>query len=404
MRFLTFLEPTLSARICKELERAGQIVAKVAKRRKGLELELIDKRIDVLVIGAGSEYLDLQILNACDLAGIRVLALSNGPADRRNSMTLGLNEVLDSSATWPQMEAILLPNLVQRVEQGESVEPVAAPPRTRGQVISVWGPAGSPGRTTISISIAAELAAKGLSVALLDADTHSGAVAPTLGLLDEAPGLAAACRLVGNESLSIAELERVAETYHSVNGSFKVLTGLGRPHRWPELSAARMKAVIKQCTTWCDFTIIDTGSSLEADEEISSDISVPRRNAATLTSLESSDLVLAIGAGDPVGLARYLRAHTELVELVDPIKILCVVNKVRAGVVGANPAAQVERTLLRFGGINLSRIVPFDLSGFDSATLSGKTILDVSPRSAARVAISKIADELSHGVVTLQAG
>lgn len=404
MRFLTFLEPAISTRISKELERAGQVVAKIAKKRKGLEADLLDKRIDVLVIGAGSQYLDIQILNACDLAGIRVLALSNGPADRRNTMTLGLNEVLDSNATWPQMEAILLPSLGRKLEQPETVEAATTALRTRGQVVSVWGPAGSPGRTAISVSIAAELASKGFSVALLDADTHSGSVAPTLGLLDEAPGLAAACRLAGNESLSIAELERVSETYNSVNGSFKVLTGLGRPHRWPELSAMRMKAVIKQCATWCDFTIIDTGSSLEADEEISSDMSVPRRNAATLTSLENSDLVIAVGAGDPVGLARYLRAHTELVELVDPSKILSVVNKVRAGVVGANPAAQVERTLLRFGGINLCRIVPFDLSGFDSATLSGKTLLDVSPRSVARTAISKIAEELRHGVITLQAG
>ena len=59
----------------------------------------------------------------------------------------------------------------------------------------MWGPAGSPGRTLVAANIAGELAAEGKSVLLVDADSYGASVAAVLGLLDEAAGLAQACRL-----------------------------------------------------------------------------------------------------------------------------------------------------------------------------------------------------------------
>ena len=56
----------------------------------------------------------------------------------------------------------------------------------------VWGPTGAPGRTTLAIGLAAELAGSGLPTVLVDADTYGASVAQCLGLLDESSGLATA--------------------------------------------------------------------------------------------------------------------------------------------------------------------------------------------------------------------
>ncbi len=393
------LAPEIEGRLVGELERHGYRVALRAADAVELEAAIGTTTAEVAVASAGPDTLTAGLLATCDLAGVRLVAIVSGDAGRWNARELGLHEVVDASATWIELEAVLTGGIrIEALGDGGTVrEPGDAgnPPHrvggdrgSRGQVIAVWGPAGAPGRTTIAIAIAAELAAEGFSVALADADTHSGSVAPALGLLDEAPGFAAACRLAGMDGLTTEELERVAERFRSPHGSFWVLTGLGRPHRWPELSTERVVAVIGACRDWVDVTVLDTGFSLENDEEISSDLFAPRRNAATIAALREADRVVAVGAGDPVGLSRFLRAHVDLLEVVDAERVTTVVNKIRGSAIGLNPGAQVEQTLQRFGGITSPVLVPHDQQALDAAILSGKTLRDVAAKSAARLAIS----------------
>ena len=63
-----------------------------------------------------------------------------------------------------------------------------------GRIVAVWGPTGAPGRTTVAITLADELARLGCGSLLVDGDVYGGVIAAVLGLLDESPGLAAACR------------------------------------------------------------------------------------------------------------------------------------------------------------------------------------------------------------------
>ncbi|TFC93056.1 septum formation inhibitor-activating ATPase [Cryobacterium sp. TMT4-31] len=264
-----------------------------------------------------------------------------------------------------------------------------------GTVIAVWGPAGAPGRTTLAINIAAEIAAAGHTVVLADVDTYSGSIAPSLGLLDEAPGFAAACRLSGSDTLTPVELERIAHRYNSPRGAFWVLTGIGRPSRWPELSAERVSGTISALRRWADYVVLDTGFSLESDEEISSDLFAPRRNAATLAALGIADRVVACGLADPVGMARFLRAWSDLTDVISTHRVYVVMNRVRSSAVGPAPAAQVSSALRRFGGIDAAVLVPHDQAGVDAAVLSGRTLRDAAPRSPARLGIlALVRDEL----------
>jgi len=257
----------------------------------------------------------------------------------------------------------------------------------------VWGPGGAPGRTTIAIGVAAELAALGRGVVLADVDTHGASIAPALGMLDESPGFAAACRLAGTDALSHAELARLAQEYRSPLGGFRVLTGIGRPSRWPELSGERVAKVIALCRTWAEVTVVDVGSSLENDEEISSDLFAPRRNAAAVTAVREADIVIAVGSADPVGMSRFLRAHADLLEVSSAREVVVVMNRVRATAIGMNPRAQVEQTLSRFGGVESPVLVPHDQAALDGAVLAGRTLADSAPRSAARLAIRSLVAE-----------
>ena len=82
------------------------------------------------------------------------------------------------------------------------------PTRSSSRAPAGWSPSGvptgAPGRTTVAVGVATELAAAGTPTLLADADVYGGVVAQVLGFLDEAPGLAAAARLANNGQLDVA--------------------------------------------------------------------------------------------------------------------------------------------------------------------------------------------------------
>ncbi len=381
-RIALAVEPDLEATLADEAVRHGHEVVGRATSAWELERAIPALRPEAAIVGAGPTTLSAELLAACDEHGVRLVVLADGESERRRAAAIGLLETAEVSASWEELEPRIL---------GIGLPSAAEAPRERGITIAVWGPAGAPGRTTLAVTIASELAAAGRTVALGDVDTHGAAIAPTLGLLDEAPGFAAACRLAGSGSLDRVELERIGERYSSPAGSFWVLTGIGRPSRWPELSAEKVAGVIRECRDWVDVTVLDVGSSLEVDEEISSDVFAPRRNAATIAALREADHVIAVGSADPVGMSRFLRSYAELVETVSTHSVTVVMNRLRASAIGLAPATQVSQTLARFGGIEHAVMVPYDRAAFDASLLAGRAVGDVSPRSHARIAIRDLA-------------
>lgn len=368
------------------VEYGHSIVARVGTARD-LLVALDVRPPEAVVVGAGRATLTADLIAACDGRGIRLIALAASDLDRRHAASLGLYEVVDAGADWSEVETLLVAGIVVPLRIGGRAGAGGA--LSAGSVIAVWGPAGAPGRTTLAINIAAEIAAAGHTVVLADVDTYSGSVAPSLGMLDEAPGFAAGCRLAGTDSLTQSELERIAQRYNSPQGAFWVLTGIGRPSRWPELSSERVSRTIDALRQWVDYVVLDTGFNLESDEEISSDLFAPRRNAATLTALRSADRVVACGLADPVGMARFLRAWVELADLLTTDRVSVVMNRVRASAVGLDPAGQVTQALLRFGGIESPILVPHDQQGVDAAVLTGRTLRDAAPKSPARASIRR---------------
>jgi MinD-like ATPase involved in chromosome partitioning or flagellar assembly len=261
---------------------------------------------------------------------------------------------------------------------------------SRAPVIAVWGPTGAPGRTAIATTLAAELAGRGTEVLLVDADTYGGCVAQALGLLDEAPGIAAACRAAEQGLLDLPALSRMAP---EVVSGLRVLTGLPKAERWPEVRAAALEHVLELSRSLVQVVIVDCGFCLEDDEELSYDTVAPRRNEATLTSLAASDLVVAVGGADPVALQRLVRGLQELgtVPSGEPVPV---VNRVRAAAVGSRPESRIADSLLRFAGLTSVRFVPDDPAVMDGALLAGRSLVEHAPESPVRWAVADLATAL----------
>jgi Flp pilus assembly CpaE family ATPase len=257
-----------------------------------------------------------------------------------------------------------------------------------GQLVAVWGPTGAPGRTTVAVGVAGELAAAGLPTLLADADTYGGAVAQLLGLLDEAPGLAAAARLANLGQLDLAALARVAPV---ATRHLRVLTGISRAERWTELRPAALEEVWTRARSLAAVTVVDCGFSLEQDEELSFDTAAPRRNGATLATLAAADTVVAVGAADPIGVHRLVRGLGDLHEAVPGVRPVVVLTKVRPSVVGADPQAQLAAALERYAGVHDPRFVPHDSEPLDDALRQGRLLSEVAPDSAVRLALRDLA-------------
>mgnify|MGYP000872353518 CR=1 FL=1 len=332
-------------------------------------------RADVLIVDGRAAALTAPLVAACDRMSVRIVPVSSRPADGRLAASLGLTA---HDAGTPAAELLAAP--VPR--------PPAEP--TRGRVITVWGAPGAPGRTTLAVEVACALSAPAHRVALVDADSHAPSLALATGLADEGPGFAAACRQAERGSLTTAELSRIASSL----GDVDVLTGLNRPGRWPELSHSRVAAALDACRSWVDDTVVDTAAPLERDEEIVSDlVDGPRRNAATLASLESADVVLAVVAADPVGVSRFVRAWPDLRAAAGATPVRVVVNKVRAAALGVDARGQVRRTLERYTGVTDVAFVPWDARGTDAAMLAARPIAHVAPRSAVPTAVRRLVAE-----------
>jgi MinD-like ATPase involved in chromosome partitioning or flagellar assembly len=259
----------------------------------------------------------------------------------------------------------------------------------QGQVLAVWGPAGAPGRTTLAVTLAAELAALGLSTLLVDADPYGGTVAQHVGLLDEVSGLAAAVRAANSGTLDVPRLAGLAR---DLGGGLRVLTGLPRADRWPELRAAGLEAVVAAARSLVDVTVIDCGFCLEGEEEWSYDAAAGRRNAATLTAIGSADQVLVVAAADPVGLVRLGRGLSELASVLPDADPLVVLNRLRGP---SRRAQDADDVVLRHCGRSPIAGVPLDVPAVDLALAAGRTLTEAAPRSPARLAIAALAARLT---------
>jgi MinD-like ATPase involved in chromosome partitioning or flagellar assembly len=359
------------------------------------------------LLSAELRRLDGDAVARLEAAGVAVVGLVEPGDDRAADRLrqLGVKRVLPADAEPEAIAAALREAVAGAAAPGWDVaDPRAALPALgapvdpeerpsgRGRIVAVWGPTGAPGRTTVAVGVADEAARLGVSTLLVDADVYGGVIAQVLGLLDESPGLAGAARLAGSGTLDGPALVRLA---WSVRPHLRVLTGLARADRWPELRPRAVTAVLDEARRLAELTVVDCSFSLEDDEELSFDTAAPRRNGVTLAVLEEADTVLCVSGADPVALQRSIRALGELREVLPDVEAELVVNQVRRGPVPGDPREEIAAAVERFTGRDVRFFLPADRRATDAALAGGRTLAEVAPAAALRVALRSLAAQMA---------
>ena len=361
----------------------------------------------VAIVSSDLRRLDRDVLARLAAAGVAVVALVPGGDEgaERWVRQIGAEHVLASSATPAEVAQAVLAASSGGDADGASLDyanPLAAIPKSgspggadaafdvlpaTGRVVAVWGATGAPGRTTVALTLADELSRLDVSTLLIDADAYGGAIAQALGMLEESPGIAAACRMANTGSLDIPALARLAR---ALTPRLRVLTGITRADRWPELRPSAVEHVLQLSRRLVACTVVDCGFSLEQDEELAYDTMAPRRNGATLTALAEADLVVAVVAADPIGIQRFIRALPDLREAAQG-DIAVVVNKMRTVVVPGDAQAEIAAALQRYAGVTAVEYVPYDRGGCDRALAGGQPLGAAAASSPARASITRLA-------------
>ncbi|TDE96081.1 hypothetical protein EXU48_07545 [Occultella glacieicola] len=270
------------------------------------------------------------------------------------------------------------------------IEGVGADADRPGRLVVVWGPAGSPGRTTIAVNLAAELAAAGESTMLVDADIWGASVAQVLGVLDEFAGLAAAVRAADHGTLDAATLARLSPR---VAQDLRVLPGLARPGRWREVSGPSLDVLWEQARHLSRWVVVDA-PVLVPEDESGFDLG-PGRNAVAASAFAAADELVVVGAAEPIGVERLVQALLD-VDDVAPAALArtVLVNRVRASAAGPRAAASVREALARFAGVSDPVLVPDDRPMCDRALLAGTSWAEAAPRSATRESVRDVSRAL----------
>lgn len=182
---------------------------------------------------------------------------------------------------------------------------------TSGQVVCMWSPMGSTGRSTVALGLAESWSEQGERVLLIDADTYAPSLGTALGISDEISGLVVASRYADHNALDERTLSSACR---EIDKDLWILTGISDPARWPEVQSQSLKKVIDISRKFFDRIVIDisvvmpdtANSGAEHDLDPASRLT-PVRNQAAVTALRAADLVAIVIRPDAVGAARLVQ-------------------------------------------------------------------------------------------------
>lgn len=337
----------------------------------------------VAVVAGEAAGLDADAVTHLLRYDVRTVAVTAYPAEADRLGRLGVvgTATPDVPAIVGAVGAALAEELV--ADPVPDVADLALPePAGSGSVVTVWGPGGAPGRTTVALGLAAVSAHAGRPTMLLDADPYGGAVAQQLGVLDEVSGLLAAARLANTGRLDPETLARCAR---GIADGLTVLTGLPRGERRVEVRAGVLHRLVEVAAGFGD-VVLDTGFGVEDDERGGT-----ARDQLTLDALACADEVVVVGSAEPVGLARLARALVDLADVAPGVLPHVVVNRFRPSLGWSErEVAGMVEGYLRPASLTF---LPFEQATLDKAAVHGRTLVEVGD-SPLRQRLSELAGQL----------
>lgn len=274
---------------------------------------------------------------------------------------------------------------------------ITASPRTRreartaqvaqsGRVIACWGVAAS-GKSSIALNLAYQLARGGSRVLLVDADTHSPALATALALSEHPAGLAPMLRFARQQRLTEIEFAAQSVVVRFGKAKFCLVPGI-TPTRWPEVTPAAFTQFLAYASERFDQIVVDLATPLES--ELYGPSGPMARNDFTRWMLASAQQVLVCLSADPVSIARFLQLEPQLAELRGGPETVVIVNNFRERAIGAGAKNEISRTIKALTGRKVSLFVKHRPKLFDDALRAGSPIGLSKAFSQAGLALAKL--------------
>lgn len=333
-----------------------------------IELEPDVVLMDITMPGMDGIAAAEVIHQRCPGVQVIMMSVNNQPEDFRRAMVAGAREFLVKPfATAALVTAIRRMAVVRAQEQqllrGPTVE---APSGRAHRIVSVQGPRGGVGRTTVACNLAVALhRAHGARVALVDASLHFGDVGlmlnlqPTKTILDLVPHIAA------------IDAELIADVVINHHSGVDVLLAPDRPELAELVTADYLKQILVALREIYDVVVVDTPASVSepvvAALDVSDEVVVLLTTEAA--SIKNTRLLLAVAA-----------------QLGYPLeKLRLVLNRFDPGA-GVEPG-EVEAVLDR----KIDLRVPLDNALFGRGLDRGEPILLVDAKAPATRALNRLA-------------
>ena len=322
--------------------------------------------LDVVVVALGSSFRRINPRATSELEGI-VCELSEAALDGHGdqaswfgSMPCAGLPVVSHAQTLASAAGIA--NVIRDPEDlSQWLVSLAIPDgvsvlATAGQIIAVWGPAGSPGRSTLALCLAATLARRDQRVIAVDADSYAPSLAPLLGLHESRSGVQSLSRQARLETVEDKTLEACAVHYPLGGQSFSVVTGLNSPSQYVDCGSLAWSLALTTLRQAGHTLVVDLAAPLlQLPGET---IGGPMRNALTLATLGLADRVLAVANPTPLSILRLSRDWPRLTELAGAVEFdLCLNNA------PANDQGYVDESLhalWQFTGHDETTVFPRD--------------------------------------------
>ena len=168
--------------------------------------------------------------------------------------------------------------------------------------MAFWSAPGSVGRTTTALNLAACAAVK-MRVLVIDLDF----VAPSVALLAAGQDLPSLSTVLHHHQIAPtvdeAFLREFAPHFACLPNGFRVIAGLSRPERWPEIEPRLLGGLLKDLAPFVDLIVCDLHASAHK---------LLAANAVARSILAEADSVIALANANPLSLSRLLREIHEL--------------------------------------------------------------------------------------------
>lgn len=258
--------------------------------------------------------------------------------------------------------------------------------------MTVWGPTGSPGRSTIAAALAGALAPAG-RVVLVDADRSRGA----LGLL---LGVTGGGNVVGAATVPPPrDMPCRPRDLHTHPAGFTLIRGVPGPAQEVALDPADLAALLTRLRAHFDLVLVDVRAALPPREF----------GDVHLAALRAADLILVVGALTHLSLSDLTLQTRALVERLYPqgcadawglskagVPAWCVLNKGQGRLLRSGPARAATET-----GLPVAMSLPLDTRNVVVAEEARLPLTVARPRSPVAELITGLSMRLQRALARM---